>query len=140
MENRLFSNCSVVGCGGRSIPKSRTSMISQSFQINHLLPSLFKECRISVLPVPVYPPRILRLKDCSKPYYIIAESFVPLFNNINFFKTIFDKMIGKALLLIPTPTMYSNFVRCNCNRFSDKIVWFYILKTNFDSPFFDSFL
>jgi hypothetical protein len=76
-------------------------MISQSFQINHLLPFLFKECRISVLPVPVYPPRILRLKDCSKPYYIIAESFVPLFNNINFLKTIFDKMIGKSITFIP---------------------------------------
>jgi hypothetical protein len=49
-------------------------------------PLFFKECRISVLPVPVYPPRILRLKDCSKPYYIIAESFVPFFNNINFSK------------------------------------------------------
>jgi hypothetical protein len=48
------------------LSQSRTSMISQSFQINLVALSFFKECRISVLPVPVYPPRILRLKDCSK--------------------------------------------------------------------------
>jgi hypothetical protein len=103
-------------------PKSRTSMISQSFQINHLLPFLFLKNVGFQFYQYRYIHRILRLKVCSKPYYIIAESFVPLFNNINFLKTIFDKMIGKSITShSPTPTMYSNFfVRCNCNRFSDK--------------------
>ena len=66
-ENNLFSNCSVVGCSGRSMPpKADPLWFANPSKSITCAPFLFKACSISVLPVPVYPPKTLRCSGLSK--------------------------------------------------------------------------